>query len=110
MFFTGQGWEGEVTFLRKVPEHAHKAKMVDNRCVFVHLGQGEGMSASALNKGVSMHMAHAHLHTLPPLTHTRLHTTDSIHARTHTSIHTCTHTRTHIHTHTHTRIHTLSHT
>src|SRR4029434_2650090 len=28
---TGQGWEGEVTFLRKVPEHAHKGKMVDNR-------------------------------------------------------------------------------
>ena len=58
MFLTGQGWEGEVTFLRKVPEHAHKAKMVDNRCVFLHLGQGEGMSARALNKGVSMHMAH----------------------------------------------------
>ena len=26
---TGQGWEGEVTFLRNVPEHAHKGKMVD---------------------------------------------------------------------------------
>ena len=60
---TGQDWEGEVIFLRKVPEHVHKAKMVDNRCVFLNLGQGEGMSARALNKGVSMHMAHTHIHT-----------------------------------------------
>ena len=85
MFLTGQGWEGEVTFLRKVPEHAHKAKMVDNRCVFLHLGQGEGMSARALNKGVSMHMAHTHIHT---------------HIFTQTYTHSYKHTRAHTHIHT----------
>ena len=60
---TGQDWEGEVIFLRKVPEHAHKAKMVDNRCVFVHLGQGEGMSARALNKGVCTWQTHTYTHS-----------------------------------------------
>ena len=59
---TGQDWEGEVIFLRKVPEHAHKAKMVDNRCVLPHLGQGGECLLWALNKGVSMHMAHTHTH------------------------------------------------
>src|SRR4029434_1885809 len=66
MFLTGQGWEGEVTFLRKAPENAHRDKMVDKRCVFLHLGQGGGCLLGALNKGVprlSIDMAHTHTHT-----------------------------------------------
>ena len=66
MFLTGQSWEGEVTFLRKVPEHAHKAKMVDNRCVLPHLGQG-GMSARGFKqrctKTINTHGTHTHTHT-----------------------------------------------
>ena len=58
---TGQDWEGEVIFLRNVPEHAHKAKMVDNRCVLPHLGQGGGMSAMGFKQRcINAHGTHTH--------------------------------------------------
>src|SRR4029434_5598710 len=55
----GQGWEGEVTFLRKVPAHAHKGKMVDN---VYSSTWGRGMSAGAFKqrctKTINRHGTH----------------------------------------------------